>query len=138
MRISNPIEQLACELVTPSLHSTPTQVQSILRVIHARLFDETLNVKTLKADCGIGDHNVSTQFKQYVGRSIKEYIEHHRMQTAQRLLRTQGLAVSQIACAVGYPHVQTFYRVFTRHFGRSPGDLREQFSVPFNQPMATS
>lgn len=124
MRSSKHTEQLGIELATP-WQSMPGHVQSILRMVHARLFDDTLNVKTLKADCGIGDHNISTLFKTHVGKSIKEYIEQHRMEMARSLLN-RGVAVAEVASAVGYPYVQTFYRVFTRHYNRTPRDARER------------
>jgi AraC-like DNA-binding protein len=108
---------------TDPVHMPPS-IRILLTKIHQRLFDDQLNVKVLKADCNIGDHNVSMDFKRYVGRSIKDYIQHYRMQAAEYLLVNSQLPIGEVAVAIGCPHIQTFYRTFKRHFGYTPSDYR--------------
>jgi AraC-like DNA-binding protein len=100
------------------------QVARVLECLQARLFEESLNVKTLRNDCGLRDHNVSCRFKCEVGISITEYIEGGRLRAALALLRSDSLGTPEIARSVGYAHLQSFHRAFVRRFGCTPGDVR--------------
>jgi AraC-like DNA-binding protein len=97
------------------------QVRRLLGYIHEHLFDPGLSVRTLKARCELRDNNISSRFKNEVGVPIKVYIERLRLDAARVLLEEHPLRVSQIAHAIGYPYLQTFYRVYLRRFRQSPG-----------------
>lgn len=109
--------------VIPSVdvHGNPKPlIRKLLTAIHERVFDETLNVKALKAYCSVGNNNISCQFKREMGTTIKSYIDTLRMQFALQLLDERKKSVYEVACDVGYANIQTFYRVFRRHFGCTP------------------
>jgi AraC-like DNA-binding protein len=110
----------------PDTQKIPRELGMVLICIHESLFDPELNVKTIRARCRIRDNNLSSRFRYTLGQGIKEYIQRHRMAAAGCLLRKQGLAVFDVAMAVGYNHVETFYQVFRRHYGCTPGSYRQE------------
>jgi len=104
----------------------PHDVCSILRRISKDLFDPGLNVKTLKARCGIRDNNVSSRFRLWLGKSIRAYVEMLRMEAASRLLRQTDFNVLAVATLVGYDRLETFYRAFRRCFACTPAEHRDR------------
>lgn len=110
----------------PSTHGTSCHVRDLLHAIHETLFDPRLNVRLLKSRCRIRDNNVAYHFRDETGVSIKEYIEDLRIEAAGGLLRGGTCNNWEVAHAVGYTHLQTFYRAFRRQFGCTPGDFRDR------------
>lgn len=108
--------------------SLPGDLTSLVDHLHERLFDPELSVKSLRRWCQLGDHNVSSRFRIFTGRTLKSYIEAQRLEAAKQLLRGTQLPIVDIAFAVGYRHVQTFYGVFGRYFGCTPAHYRENGS----------
>lgn len=59
------------------------------------------------------------------GLGFREIIGQVRMGRALALLQSSDLSVTQIAYEVGYESISQFTARFRRHFGQSPGQLRE-------------
>lgn len=59
------------------------------------------------------------------GLGFREIIGQVRMGRALTLLQSSDLSVTQIAYEVGYESISQFTAKFRRHFGQSPGQLRE-------------
>jgi AraC-like DNA-binding protein len=59
-------------------------------------------------------------FKQWMGRSIHQYLTDRRMDQAMRLLREKRWLIKEIARRVGYDDPLYFSRAFFRHHGRWP------------------
>jgi len=60
-------------------------------------------------------------------KTFSEYVHEQRLKEAHRLLTSpvhQNLKVSDIAFAVGFGELSTFYRLFRRAFGSTPSDVR--------------
>ncbi len=56
------------------------------------------------------------------GKTYKELLQKHRMETAARLLRRSDLNIQQIITQVGYENTSYFYRLFHERYGvRAPG-----------------
>lgn len=97
----------------------PADVLLFYREIHNHLFEDIL-VKQLRQKCGLANHNISSHFKEYVGRTPKQYILHHRIELAKRLLRHEEISVTQVAFAVGHRTPNAFSMAFKRRVGCSP------------------
>lgn len=63
-------------------------------------------------------------FKRDVGKTIKAYQAHCRVDRARRLLRATGLSIAEIAAIVGFSDSSHFSRVFTQHMDMSPSAYR--------------
>ena len=58
------------------------------------------------------------------GKTYKELLQKHRMETAARLLRRSDLNIQQIITQVGYENTSYFYRLFHERYGQSPREYR--------------
>lgn len=113
---------------TPSRRWSPS-VERALNIVHEQLFNPNINVKVLKEQCKLHDNNFSCQFRHEVGVSMKSYIDLLRMYVAVFVLDRCSVSIVDLAFSLGYEHVQTFYRVFKRHFASTPGAHRCVTSV---------
>ena len=105
----------------------PPDVRTVYRALRDRLFDwEGGEAQEVLDDCGIGSHDVYSRFRHCTGFGIKEFVVHHRIEFAKRLLRYESPTVSQVAFAVGYDSPSGFSKTFKRRVGRSPTDFLEQ------------
>ena len=58
------------------------------------------------------------------GKTYKELLQKHRMETAARLLRRSDMNIQQIITQVGYENTSYFYRLFHARYGLSPREYR--------------
>ena len=65
-----------------------------------------------------------TLFRQVLGLTIRGYITQRRLAEAQRLLLTTDATTSRIAVETGFGSASRFYEIFTRRYGRPPGEYR--------------
>lgn len=109
---------------TPDLDHLPRELRELAACIHQNLFDPDLNVKRVREMCRVRDNNISSRFRRAMGMGIKSYIDEHRMAAASILLLSSDLSIFDVAMEVGFAHVETFYQVFRRQFGCTPGAYR--------------
>lgn len=90
-----------------------------LRAIHARP-QHAWTVAELAAEAALSRSAFFARFNRTVGLAPMEYLFAWRMALAKRLLRTQALAVGDVAARVGYGSASTFSTAFARHVGMPP------------------
>ncbi len=103
-----------------------------VRFIHDNL-SRPLPLAEIAAQVSLSPRHLSRVFGQFTGKAPAQYITHARMDRARGLILRSALPLKEIAAAVGYPDIHHFTRVFTAHFGCSPGEARrhpERASVP--------
>ena len=69
---------------------------------------------------------LSRQFKQEVGVNFSIYLITCRLNEARKLLRNEGLTVSETAERVGYPNASYFTRVYKKYMGSTPEREKDQ------------
>ena len=75
---------------------------------------------------GMSRSTFFNMFPQFTGLSLKQYITKKRILEAESLIRSHpDMPLSEIASAVGYPEVSTFYRNFVRIVGVSPSSYKK-------------
>ena len=74
---------------------------------------------------GVSLAYVSECVRAQTGRTYKELLQKHRMETAARLLRRSDLNIQQIISQVGYENTSYFYRLFHERYGLSPREYRQ-------------
>ena len=79
---------------------------------------------------GVSLAYVSECVRAQTGRTYKELLQKHRMETAARLLRRSDLNIQQIIAQVGYENTSYFYRLFHERYGLSPREYRFCFPRP--------
>ena len=121
----NPALRRTLDRITREFPPTPiaksTKVRTLLRVIHESPFDSSLNARSIKARAGVADHNVATHFKLELGMSIVTYLTNLRIEVAAACLSERAASIAEIALAVGFTNLQTFYTAFKARYGTTPG-----------------
>ena len=64
--------------------------------------------------------------KEELGCTFTEYVNRIRVDRSKALLRSTGMSIAEIACAVGFDDQSYYTRIFKKQVGLSPGKFREQ------------
>jgi AraC-like DNA-binding protein len=90
----------------------------------AKRYTEPLSIPNIARTVGVHRNHVMRIFRKMTGMSLLEYITHHRVCHAQRLLAMTDMKVVDIAYDSGFVSPTRFYAVFQRSVGVSPGRYR--------------
>lgn len=99
-------------------------VQAALREITTNYREASLS--NVAREYGVSLAYVSECVRTQTGRTYKELLQRHRMETAARLLRRSDMNIQQIITQVGYENTSYFYRLFHERYGLSPREYRTQ------------
>lgn len=88
-------------------------------------YSEDISLVTVARELNISPGYFSRLFKEEIGVPFKSYLIAIRMDKAKQLLSQNGLAVSQVAAAVGYADPNYFSEAFRKHEGISPSEYKE-------------
>ncbi|RKP56285.1 response regulator [Cohnella endophytica] len=106
---------------------------------HVRMLMDYIHTNYMKdislSDAGnvVGMHPayVGQIFKKETGISIVHYINTVRIAKAKELLNNdETLSLEKIASCIGFENRRTFYKVFQKHVGQTPGDYRNLNRAP--------
>ena len=97
-------------------------VQAALQEINQNYREASLS--NVARAYGVSLAYVSECVRAQTGRTYKELLQKHRMETAARLLRRSDLNIQQIIAQVGYENTSYFYRLFHERYGLSPREYR--------------
>ena len=75
---------------------------------------------------GVSRSHLCRIFKRVTGLSLKRFLTRRRLQAAKALLRDPGMAIHEVASAVGYHDPSHFNRVFHQWEGQAPSLYRQQ------------
>ena len=91
-------------------------------IVRARLTDPELSIDDISREIGLSRIQLYRKIKALTGDAPVEVIRIIRLKTADRLLRTTAMTVSEVADATGFSSPSYFSRCFKAHFGRNPSD----------------
>ncbi len=89
--------------------------------------DITLNEVSKKVFLSPG--YVNSIFRSATGCTIYEYVTKIRMEAAAGLLEDNGRKIQDIAAQVGYNNVQSFFRLFKKHYNMTPVEYRRKLAT---------
>jgi AraC family transcriptional activator of pobA len=84
-----------------------------------------VSVADLAQHTGYSRSRLSELFHEQAGVTMKQYIDEHRAEAAEALLRYSDYNFSRIADTMGFPDLFTFSRFFKRMRGKSPRQFRK-------------
>jgi AraC-like DNA-binding protein len=86
-----------------------------------------LNVtrEEIAGEININPDTLGKMFKKYTGSSINDYRNDLRINEAVKLLKTTDSSIINIAYAVGFDSLSSFYRVFQKNIGQPPTIYRD-------------
>ena len=77
-------------------------------------------IEEVAQQVGLSQRRLNEVFRQTFGASPLQCLVQWRLDQARKLLAADGVAVKQVAYAMGYAHVSNFTIAFTRRFGHPP------------------
>ncbi|WP_338533644.1 response regulator [Paenibacillus peoriae] len=94
-----------------------------------RHFEESLSLDRLSRLFFVSKVYLSKTFKQRYGHNITDYVLEVRMSKALEWLVEERLSIKAVAEMTGYDDISYFHRVFKKHFGIAPGEMRRKDKV---------
>lgn len=89
-------------------------------------YHQNFCIADLAESCGYDYHYFCRLFKKSTGKTVTEYINHIRINAAERLLLTTEQPISDIISQTGFSGFSYFNRVFKKIKGCTPSDCRRQ------------
>jgi AraC-like DNA-binding protein len=90
----------------------------------ARRYTEQLNVTDISKAVGLHPNYAMSLFKKAFGSTIIDYLTHHRVSHAQRLLATTDEKIVEVAFKSGFNSISRFNQAFRNACGCSPREYR--------------
>ena len=102
----------------------PPDVGNAVRYIHTHLFDPGLNVASVLDACKIRGGYFFGRFRCHLKMTIRQYIEHCRIEAATRLLCDEAFELTLISHCLGFSYYETFARAFRKCMHCSASEFR--------------
>jgi len=90
-------------------------------------FDSQQTLPRLAERAGMSVPHLCSEFKKHFGVPVIDYVIRRRMREAAYLLHDRNLTITGIARRVGYGDIFHFSKLFKKHFGRSPREVRRMY-----------
>ena len=87
-------------------------------------YSEKISISEMAQLAGFSENYFMSLFRQYVGMSCIQYINHYRVQKAAHALEETTKPVSEIAMIHGFDNISYFNLQFRRVFGMTPREFR--------------
>lgn len=84
----------------------------------------SITIKAVAKRFDMSLRSLNRHFKQATGTTPLYYLQKQRVETAQELLRTTNLSITEISYRVGYNDSAYFSRLFQKHFSITPQRYR--------------
>jgi AraC-like DNA-binding protein len=97
-------------------------------------FRQPLTLEEMSRGVGLSRFHLSRTFKQYMGKSFKEYLTERRISEAKLLMANEDKNVTEACFAVGFNDTSYFARVFRKCEGLSPSAYRKRVELLRRQP----
>ena len=89
-------------------------------------YSEKLSISEMAQLAGFSENYFMSLFRQYVGMSCIQYVNHYRIQKAAHALEETNKSVSEIAMIHGFDNISYFNLQFRRTFGMTPREFRSK------------
>lgn len=122
------VKQL-CQLVREKKEAEKNDVpRRIIEFMKENYSDPEFYMTSLVEKFGLSDKTIAKLIKGYLNMTFSEYLEELRLQKALHLLDNTDNSIKYVAAASGFGSENTFFKVFKRKFGISPGNYRNNKS----------
>ncbi len=86
---------------------------------------QKISVASIAAQMNMSKSTLQRTFKKHIGTTVGEYVQNHRLRSAQQALKNNQLSIGEAAYLAGYQHVSNFSSAYKKTFGVTPGyDVR--------------
>jgi AraC-like DNA-binding protein len=127
LRTANPalsviLDRYAAALLA-KLPKPESFIDSVTQMIAEELHKGEPGLEAIANRLGYAPRTLQRRLKE-VGTSYQELLAKTRSQFAIQYLQEEHIAISEIACLLGFSEASAFHRAFKRWTGRSPGEFR--------------
>ena len=112
-------------------------LDTVHQIIDENIDNEAFSVEKLAKDIGLSRSMLHRKLMQLSGRSASSMIMDLRLARAKELLENKVATVSEIAYQVGFSSPSYFNKVFKKHYGLCPGDVKKGGPLPTSLPHST-
>ncbi|MFC1668802.1 helix-turn-helix transcriptional regulator [Spirochaetota bacterium] len=106
-------------------NSTEEKIKVILDFIQKN-YKSDISREGLASAVGMNPNYFSSQFKEYTGKKINDYINELRINNAVEKLRDSEIRIIDVALSSGFDCLSTFNRLFKIVMKKSPTDYRKE------------
>ncbi|WP_457648058.1 GlxA family transcriptional regulator [Profundibacter sp.] len=110
---------------TPPMSHGDHQIEQAQFLIE-RTFAAPIRIAELAKTVALTERTFLRRFERATGLTPQTYVQHLRIQSAQRALESTPAPIDQIAYSVGYENANAFRKLFKRHTGLSPSQYRQR------------
>jgi signal transduction histidine kinase/ligand-binding sensor domain-containing protein/DNA-binding response OmpR family regulator len=103
-------------------------LEKIHDIIEKKLMNTELNVLALTKELGMSNSNLYRKITRLTGMSPVEYIRYVRLQSAAKMMISEGVTVSEAAYASGFNDLSYFSKRFKKQFDMSPKKYQKKFA----------
>ncbi|RKP52934.1 AraC family transcriptional regulator [Cohnella endophytica] len=89
-------------------------------------YSQSLSINQAARMVNLNPYHFCKAFKKLTGRTFVDYVNGHRMNEADRLLRETDLQVTEIAERVGCGNANYFTKLYKKHKGMPPSHVKKQ------------
>lgn len=125
------LEDILCETLMNVLdHLKNREIKPVIYAKHFIEENKGINIKLeeLAKNTGFSYTYFSSLFKKETGKTLTEYIQMVRIDTAKKLLTEKERSISEVAELAGYNDIKFFTRQFKKTLGVSPNEYRKLFT----------
>ena len=98
----------------------------VAEAIEKRLH-QPLEIATLARDCGMSERTLRRKWKNFIGSSLTDEINHRRIARASHLLLLPDMTIAEVGYQVGIESPAQFSRLFRGVKGLTPKDYRRKY-----------
>jgi len=101
-------------------------VNKVIDIINQDYADKNLCLNSIAARINLSSGYLGKLFKTYTSKSVSDYINQIRIESASKMLEYSTLSINDILSKIGFTSNNYFYTVFRKTFGITPSEYREK------------
>ena len=86
--------------------------------------DAGVSLEQMAKDMGYSADYLGRKIRSETGESFTRIRQHFFLEQAAKILAEGNLSVEETAAGLGYRSISSFYRLFQKEYGISPGEYR--------------
>jgi AraC family transcriptional regulator len=107
------------------------KVAEVLNYVDSHLADD-LNIRSLSEKYSISFYHFHRIIKAAIDEPLGSYINRKRLDTAVKLIRYSNEPIADIAFKTGYDDISAFSKAFSKEFGLSPQEFKNNTGTVLN------
>lgn len=116
------VEGFMDAMFTPTDKGNP-HIRRALQYMAAN-YAQPLSIASVAAELGLSPNYFASLFRETVGLSFREQLNHIRIEEGKQLLLGTDAPLTEVALALGFPDQSCFCKAFKRIVGITPGKFR--------------